>query len=140
MAALSSGPKVWDIFEWENVPRFGDTDSTFSFQIWLERGTDNITFTYGPSSGDTRDGTTGAENPDGNVGDTYYYDGIGTSPWVANDDLGVLSVPGTSGGSHTISFTAIGSKWGSWTNCAEMTSDLFQGTNIACFSGEVLRP
>jgi hypothetical protein len=85
IATLTDGVSSWDIFEWENVPRFGDNSSTFSFQIWLERGSDNITFTYGPYAGNTGDGTTGAENDDGTAGDAYYYDGSGTLPWGGSD-------------------------------------------------------
>jgi len=139
IGALTDGVSVWDIFEWENVPRYGDAGSTFSFQIWLERGSGNIHFTYGSYAGDTGDATVGAENDDGTVGDTWYYDGAGTLPW-GGSDLGVFSVPGTPGETHIVTFSATGRHVGAWTNCAEMTGDTFFGTNIACFSGEVTAP
>lgn len=135
LGALTDGVRTWDIFEWANIPRFGDNSSTFSFQIWLEQGSDNIHFTYGGSSGNTGDGTTGAENHDGTVGDTEYFDGAGTLPW-GGPDLQVASVPGTPGETHVITYSALGAGLGPWTNCAEMSSDLYQGLNVACFSGE----
>lgn len=138
LGALSDGVSVWDIFEWAGVPRFGDNSSTFSFQIWLERGSGNITFTYGPFAGDTGDGTTGAENADGTIGDTWYFDGAGTLPW-GGPDLGVASVPGTPGETHVISFDMTAWKTGKWQNCAEMTSNTFQGVAISCFNGTVTR-
>jgi subtilisin family serine protease len=138
LGTLTDGVSFWDIFEWEGVPRFGDNSSTFSFQIWLEQGTDNIHFTYGSFSGNTGDGTTGAENADGTVGDTEYFDGAGTLPW-GGPDLQVASVPGTPGGKHTITYSALGAGLGPWTNCAEMSSDLYQGLNVACFNGETIQ-
>jgi hypothetical protein len=139
IGALTDGVRTWDIFEWAGVPRFGDNSSTFSFQIWLEQGSDNITFLYGPYAGNTGDGTVGAENADGTVGDTWYYDGAGSLPW-GTTDLSVFSVPGTPGETHTITFTMSGDKLGPYTNCAELTSDAFQGVNVSCFSGTVLAP
>ena len=138
LGALSDGVRVWNIFEWENIPRFGDNSSTFTFQIWLQRGTDKIWFIYDASSGDTLDGTTGAENEDGTAGDTTYFDGAGTLPW-GGSDLKVNSVPGTPGETHFITYTAMGSGLGEWTNCAELTSDLFEGVNVACFNGETTK-
>ena len=43
----------------------------------------------------------------------------------------VTTAPPTPGESHTLSFDAIGKKAGAWTNCAEMTSDVFAGTALA---------
>jgi hypothetical protein len=36
-----------------------------------------------------------------------------------------------------ITFKATGAKAGNWTNYAQLTSDLFQGINVAKFSGTV---
>jgi hypothetical protein len=136
-ATLAAGPDTYVVFEWENVPRFGDLSSTFTFQIWLQQGTDNIWFVYDGFSGDTSDGTVGAENSDGTLGDTVYFDGVGTLPWGGPDDLRAASIPGAPGETHTITFSARGRRIGSWTNCAEMTSDIFQGKAIGCFTGSV---
>ena len=56
---------------------------------------------------------------------------------VAGSEIRVTSVPGTPGETHIITFDATGRAVGAWRNCAEMTGDLFQGTNIACFLGDV---
>jgi hypothetical protein len=47
-------------------------------------------------------------------------------------EVRVSSLPSTPGESHTISFTAKVVKPTSYTNCAKMTSDLFQGVNVTC--------
>lgn len=138
-AQLTDGVNNYRIFEWANVPRFGDASSTFSFQIWIQNNSDNIWFVYGPSSGDTTDATVGAENSDGTIGDTYYFEGTGTSPW-GGPSLKVSSVPGEPGGTHTITFQASGRSVGPWTNCAEVTSNIFQGIATSCVSGEVVAP
>jgi len=138
LGALSDGVNVYDIFEWEDVPRFGDPTSTASFQIWLMRGTNFAWFTYGGFTGSTADGTVGAENADGTIGDTYYYGegGVGAVPAT---DLHVDQNSGAPGEAHIITFTATGAAKGPWQNCAEMTSDLFFGTNIACAEGVVIK-
>ena len=138
VAVLNAGPNQFTVYEWEDVPRFGDSSSTFSFQIWVQSGTDNIWFTYDGFAGSTTDGTVGAESADGLIGDTYYFEGNGTSPW-GGPDLKVTSAPGTPGETHEITFTMSGSRVGEYTNCAEMTADIFQGVSISCFSGEVTR-
>ena len=139
VAVLNAGPNQYTVYEWANVPRFGDGSSTFSFQIWVQNGTDNIWYAYGPWAGNTADGTVGAENGDGTVGDTVYFEGAGTLPW-GGSGLQVLSAPGTPGETHVISFTMNGNQIGPYTNCAELTSDAFQGVNVSCFAGEVLAP
>lgn len=140
VAVLTAGPNQYTVYEWANVPRFGDLSSTFSFQIWVQNGASgNIWFAYDGFTGNTSDGTVGAENAEGTIGDTYYFEGAGTSPW-GGSGLKVSSVPGAPGGSHEITFTALTTDdaYGPWTNCVEMTDDLYQGTNVACFSGELL--
>ena len=52
----------------------------------------------------------------------------------------MTTTPPQPGESHVITFQAKGIKVGKWTNYAELTSDIFQGTNIASFAGEVLKP
>lgn len=73
------------------------------------------------------------------IGDTYYFEGTGTSPW-GGPSLKVSSVPGEPGGTHTITFQASGRSVGPWTNCAEVTSNIFQGIATSCVSGEVVAP
>jgi hypothetical protein len=55
---------------------------------------------------------------------------------VVGEDLRVVTTP-IIPGTHTITFTAEGAKKGDWENCAEMTSDAFSGTALACSEGEV---
>lgn len=140
LAALTDGVAVWDVLEWADVPRFADPSSRFSFQIWIERGTDRITFVYGSATGDTAVGTVGAETADGTAGDQYWFDGTGTDPWTAGTDLAIATGAAIPGESHTITYTAIAARRGSWTNYVEMTSDAFAGTAIASVSGKITRP
>jgi len=142
---LTDGVDVWTIVEWESVPNFGDGE-TNTVQIWIGTNTDtnpgeDIFFVYGSDVSDGDGGflTVGAENKFGNSGGTIYFNGTGTPPAPTNTTgyaVDVFSTPGTIPGIHTITFTARGEEVGPWTNCAEMTSNLFQGVNVACFSGE----
>jgi hypothetical protein len=75
----------------------------------------------------------------GNSGENWYVDGIGT-PVSAGSEVRVVSIPGAPGETRVITFTARGWYQGEWQNCAQMTGDIFFGTNIACFEGEVTPP
>jgi subtilisin family serine protease len=145
--SLTDGTSYWLVLEWEDAPNWGDGELN-SFQIWVgTNGVEDISFTYGTalSDGDGSFLTVGAEDAHGLSGDNYYADGAGTLPTFGVDVV-VTSVPGTAGGTHVVTFEVEGQKSdrrarpSKWTNCAEMTSDAFFGTNIACFSGEVTRP
>jgi len=102
---------------------------------------EDISFTYGPAvtGGDGGALTVGAENVFGNRGGTVYYNGTGSAPAPSSTgyEVRVSADPPAPGGSHTLSFTATGKSAGAWTNCAEMTSDVFAGTAMACASGRV---
>lgn len=96
VASLTDGIYNYTVFEWENVPLYGDLGSRATFQIWWVDGTDQIWYTYPPGAftGDVTNGVTvGAENSTGTVGDTYYFNGSGTLPSSANDLLVVFSPP-----------------------------------------------
>jgi hypothetical protein len=99
---------------------------------------EDISFTYAllAGTGTNNRATVGAENAAGTAGDSFYFDGVGTFPTVGND-LIVSVTAGAPGETRVITFSATGDKKGEWTNCAEMTGDLFFGTSTACFSGEV---
>jgi hypothetical protein len=118
--ALASGPTAWDIFEWNAVPEWPGVGGN-SFQIWLERGTSNITYTYGGTSASALFATVGAENADGTVGDTWFFDGAGADS-SNGPDLGVIATPG---GTATLGFQVT-------TDCSEDTivneSDLSSGS------------
>jgi uncharacterized repeat protein (TIGR01451 family) len=135
---IGDGVNTWLVLEWEDAPNYGDGLPN-TFQIWVGvDGFEDISFTYGTalSLGDGGWLTVGAENADGNSGENYYADGVGTPP-AHGTDVVVTSIPGTPGETHVITFTARGRRPSEWQNCAEMTGDTFFGTNIACFSGEV---
>lgn len=98
-ATVSGGPSGpdWHVFEWSDVPLSSSyfdgnpslANASFSFQIWIEVGTDNIWFTYGPLNWDIWPyATVGVEGPDGVIGTSYFVDGVGTQP-VEGDELGV---------------------------------------------------
>jgi len=111
VAILGDGVDEWTIYEWENVPIFGDNSVAYTFQIWV--GNDGfpsegrIWYTYDRID-NTDDGTVGAENSAGTVGDSYFYDGAGTAP-VVGTDLEVIVTPG---GTATLGFQVV-------TDCSE---------------------
>ena len=146
---LGAGGNVWTVVEWESVENFGDGE-TNTTQVWIGINTDanpgeDISFVYGAdvSDGDGSFLTVGVENKFGNEGGTVYFDGAGTPPAPSNPfpgyEVDVFSVPGAPGETHTITYTAEAKNKGAWTNYALMTSDAFQGVNVASFSGNVVK-
>jgi hypothetical protein len=141
---------LWTVVEWQNVVNHEDQLPN-TFQVWIgskdnSKPDEDIFFTYGTkiSKGDGGFLTIGAEDKYGSYGATVHFDGIGTLNNFSeeiqlhpNDTIQVLSQPGEPGEIHTITFTLKAKRTGLWTNCAEMTSNLFQGTHIACDQGEV---
>ncbi len=104
VAVLTAGPRQFTVYEWNNIPLFGTStaQTNYSFQIWVENGTDNIWFVYGGLNGPVSVATVGAENFDGTVGSSYYFEGIGTEPAVGTD----LQVVATPGGVATLTYEA----------------------------------
>jgi subtilisin family serine protease len=137
---LTDGVNDWLILDWEAVPTWSG-DEVDSFQIWIGvNGVEDISFTYGPvEDGDGGLLTVGAENAYGNSGQNWYANGTGTLV-TAGDEVRVVSVPGAPGETHIITYSARGEDLGVWTNCAEMTGDLFEGVNVDCFTGETILP
>jgi uncharacterized repeat protein (TIGR01451 family) len=94
VASVAVGPNSYYVFEWEDAPLWSGygNAATFTFQVWIQVGADNIWFAYG----DMDDialwpwGTVGAENETGTMGVSYYYDGSGTAPQT--DDELILEV------------------------------------------------
>jgi uncharacterized repeat protein (TIGR01451 family) len=128
----------WLILDWEAINEFGTT-TTASFQIWIGlNGTEDISYAYGPIQGNGAGGflTVGAENRFGNRGANYYANGVGTLP-ADGTQLRVTGTPGAPGETQVITFKATGVKTGNWTNYAQLTSNLFQGVNVASASGTV---
>jgi hypothetical protein len=141
-------PRTWFVAEWEGVARYGrdPAESSHTFQVWIEAGGGQIHLAYGANSAIEDRVTVGAENADGTVGGNYYAD---TTPATPGDALGtppgegdVLGIFSTEAerSAHTISFQLRGEKTGKYENIAEMTSNVFAGTNIAVAPVEVVEP
>ena len=102
IGVFNLGPDQFTIYEWNNIPLFGDASNRYTFQIWVQNGTSgNIWFTYG-QLGDVSDGTVGVENNLGTLGYSRYFDGTGTAPEVGTDLLVSLQT----GGTATLAFQA----------------------------------
>ena len=102
-ANLTGGGAEFTVFEWSNIPLFGDSETRFSFQIWFRRTpTPAIWFVYGAVGSTGVPMTVGIENGDGTIGDTYFFNGAGTPPAAGTD----LQVSTLSGGSATFTFDA----------------------------------
>jgi hypothetical protein len=140
---LGAGGNYWLNIEWEAVANYSNKAPN-TFQVWIGlNGVEDISFVYGSqiTAGDGGFLTVGAENKFGNRGATVYLDGAGAAPEPSTTgyEVKVSSTPGTPGEARAITYQARGEKPGPWTNCAELSSDLFQGTNIACVQGKVAR-
>ncbi|GLS82279.1 S8 family serine peptidase [Paraferrimonas haliotis] len=81
---LSDGEDVFTVFEWKDVPLFGDDSATSTFQVWIVHTTNEIFYVYDTLAGD--DATIGAEDATGTSGSSYYYNGAGSKP-TSSDDL-----------------------------------------------------
>jgi uncharacterized repeat protein (TIGR01451 family) len=103
MGVLNAGPDQFTIYEWENVPLWGDLSNRYTFQIWVQNGTSgNIWYTYGQLGTTFLAATVGVENDTGTGGDSYFYNATGTDPDVGQD----LQVLATTGGTATFNFQA----------------------------------
>ncbi|CAN5467459.1 S8 family serine peptidase [soil metagenome] len=136
MGTLTDGINAWLVINWDQVTNYS-ADQPNSFEIWIGlNGTEDISFTYDQvTQGDGSLLTVGAENKFGNSGGAVYFNGTGTAPAVGSE-VSVTSIPGTPGVIKTVTFQLKASDTGKWQNCAEMTSDLFQGTAISCANGK----
>lgn len=139
IATLTDGVDTWLVIDWEGVVNYSNRAPN-SFQVWIRLGTvQDITFTYGTvSNGDLGFLTVGAENRYGNRGQNFYVDGIGTPPGPTVE-VAVTSTAPIPAAPHVITYSSQGIKAGTWTNCAELISDMFQGVNVACFDVTVTR-
>jgi hypothetical protein len=139
---LTDGANSWLVVDWDAVREYSAARFD-SFEIWIGLNGDaspgeDISFAYGPLGGNGDLGflTVGAENRYGNRGGTSYYNGAGTLP-ADGTQLRVTGTPSAPGETHVVSFQAKGMTLGAWTNYVLMTSNLFEGTSVASFSGEV---
>jgi subtilisin family serine protease len=145
IGTLTDGSDTWIVLDWQGVREFSSAGNLHSFQVWIGVNSDahpaeDVSYAYGPNTGNGDGGflSVGAENNFGTSGQNTYFNGTGTLP-SNGTQLRVTTTPG-SVSSKVITFQAKGINQGKWTNYAEMTGDTFFGTNIAKFSGEVIRP
>jgi len=107
VGVVDSGPNQFIVFEWKDAPLWGNPGVTFTFQIWIEAGTDNIRFTYEDIYTTAIPMTVGVENADGTMGGSYYHNSDGASPEGSPPAVGeTLNVFNPGGGSILISFWA----------------------------------
>ena len=102
VGVLTAGADSFTVYEWNNIPLFGDDSTRSSFQIWVQNGdSGNIWFVYGQLDNvNTPSGATvGVENDDGTVGQSYFFEGAGTPPAVGTD-LKVETVIGGTANAH----------------------------------------
>lgn len=125
---VTSGADSYDVFSWENIPRFNDP-TTYSFQIWLERGGDGIWFVYDLIPAIPAGLTVGFEDSTATNGSSYYFNGTGTAPVVGTD----LAVTTAAGGSASLSFEAVlaGGVGDIITNSVDASGATESGTAIA---------
>lgn len=110
IGTLTDGSDSWIVVDWDSVPNFSEVNKLNSFELWLGLNTDahpgeDISFAYGGvGNGDGGLLTVGAQDMSRTVGDSYYYNGIGTIPVrgtqlrVTTQDLPIsVPEPGTLG-------------------------------------------
>lgn len=127
IAVLSSGPFQWTVYEWTNIPHFGNASRTVTMQVWIgSNGTPaqgDIHFVYGDmSTGTSNGGTVGAENASGTVGMSYFYNGAGNAP-ALNDEIRVST---QQGGEASLSFQVV-------TDCS--TENVVNVANVGASGG-----
>ncbi len=99
IVVLSDSVDEWYVLEWNGVPQYNVAGTSHTFQVWIGKGaTSGIHFVYqGISPGVPGALTVGAENSNGTSGDSYYYNGTGTSPVVGTDLLVDANAGGSTG-------------------------------------------
>jgi uncharacterized repeat protein (TIGR01451 family) len=137
VGALTDGTNDWIVFDWEGVVNFTDHQPN-SFEVWIGvNGVQDISYALGQvTGGDSGFVTVGAENRFGNRGGNFFIDGAGP-PLAVDTQVVVTSAPGGPGETKVVTFKAKGVDDGEFQNCAELTSQLFQGINFACVNGKV---
>lgn len=92
IGTLTDGVNTWTVVDWQNVVDFVNNSVANTFEIWLRAGSvEDITFSYGDIGGPSGNALSiGAENLDGTIGDSYYYNGVG-GPIPSHSELRVSS-------------------------------------------------
>ena len=132
-AAFPSG-RTWLVIEWSNVLAKG-TNAKHTFQVWLQVGgqVEDITFSYIvlESLGAGGALTVGAEDAQGELGKSYYYNGSGSPPTPASN-LTVSSSEPATGGTARITFRATGRGTGTLTHCGVAVREHSQEVAVSC--------
>ncbi len=107
IAVLNDGAgNQFTVYEWNNIPLFGDDSTRYTFQIWVLNGpSGNIWFVYdtiGAAQPATAGVSVGVENSNGSAGYSYFYAGEGTAPTPGVD----LRVDQLVGGTARFTFQA----------------------------------
>jgi subtilisin family serine protease len=143
IGTLTDGSDTWIVVDWDGVREFSTGGNLHSFQVWIGVAGDanpgeDVSIAYGPNTGagDLGFASVGAENFLGAHGQSVYFNGAGSLP-VNGTQLRVITTPGAPGETRVITYKAKAKANGNWTDCAEMTSDAYFGTQTACISGQV---
>ena len=137
---LGTTTQAWIVVDFNGVANYSDRQPN-DFEVWIGiNGVEDVSFVYGrTSNGEGGAYTVGAENRFGNSGGTIFFNGAGTPPstFAVTQGVDVTSAAGLAGPVKTVTFKMKAEKKGKWQNCAEITSNLFQGIGISCVNGEV---
>jgi uncharacterized repeat protein (TIGR01451 family) len=68
------------VVEWKDAQREGDSSTAYTFQIWVQVGTDHIALVYASLQGNASPATVGFANTCGTFGHTQYFNGAGALP------------------------------------------------------------
>ena len=98
-----SDPSTGDpylVLGWEDAQLFGDPAQSYSFQIWIKEGTDQMWFVYQEINGSLPVGpdgglTVGVENADGSAGMSRFYRPMGSCAPTCGSDVGIPPAVGT---------------------------------------------
>lgn len=144
-ALLTRDDESWVVIEWEDIPAFDsekpapncleNCENQYTFQAWLKTNTteQDITFIYAKVSGEGAASglNVGVEDKEGVQGANY--EGVP----VADDELVVITTPGSVGESHVISYTAQSNNKGYWYGCALLKVFETEGISFDCEYGTI---
>jgi uncharacterized repeat protein (TIGR01451 family) len=87
-----ANPAGWTVIEWREAQHWGVPHLTYSFQLWIQNGTGNLWYAYGPLSDIVYPAVVGVEDGRGHFGRTHFFKpegqpAEGTPPGQAHDLL-----------------------------------------------------
>lgn len=83
------------VIQWDQIALWNeDPTQTYTFQVWIFEGTEEVYFTYGDLAATPAFLTIGAEDIAGDSGTSYYYNGTGNADFSAFDALTIRSAIG----------------------------------------------